>query len=82
MWRISPIHRHRFARNAAGSAQTRLTFNTDTDWLPSWSPDGTKIAFATDRDGNSEIYVMNNDGTEQTNFTNNVSEDTRPSWGP
>ena len=31
---------------------------------PAWSPDGTKIAFDTDRDGNYEIYVMSADGFE------------------
>ena len=34
------------------------------DFEPAWSPDGTKIAFASNRDGNHEIYVMNADGTE------------------
>ena len=42
---------------------TRLTNNAAFDIEPSWSPDGTKIAFASDRDGNSEIYVMNADGS-------------------
>jgi Tol biopolymer transport system component len=37
---------------------TRLT-NTDSfDEYPSWSPDGTKIAFASRIDGNFEIYVL------------------------
>ena len=35
-----------------------LTNNAATDVYPSWSPDGTKIAFGTNRDGNYEIYVM------------------------
>ena len=39
----------------------------------SWSPDGKKIAFRSNRDGNYEIYVMNADGSEQTNLTNNPS---------
>jgi len=35
--------------NADGSAQTRLTSNGDWDDYPAWSPDGTKIAFWSDR---------------------------------
>ena len=36
------------------------------DMFSAWSPDGTKIAFTSDRDGNFEIYVMNADGTNPT----------------
>jgi WD40-like Beta Propeller Repeat len=39
-----------------------------------------KIAFASDRDGNNEIYVMNNDGTAQTRITNNPASDSDPAW--
>lgn len=36
--------------------------------------DGTKIAFSSDRDGNTEIYVMNaQDGSNQTNLTDNAA---------
>ena len=49
--------------NADGLAQTRLTDNWARDIDPSWSPDGKRIAFASDRDGNWQIYVMNVDGT-------------------
>jgi Tol biopolymer transport system component len=45
------------------------------------SPFGSKIAFVTDRDGNSEVYVMNADGSGQTILTNNPAFDGRPSWG-
>jgi len=44
--------------NADGSSPTNLTNNADPDMHPSWSPDGTKIAFETSRDGNYEIYGM------------------------
>ncbi len=41
-----------------------------------------KIAFASDRDGNFEIYVMNADGGGLTRVTDNVGEDTHPTWSP
>jgi TolB protein len=58
-----------------------------------WSPDGTQIAFISDRDGDvmaygdvvglvPEVYVMNADGTGQTNLTNNPTADDEPAWSP
>jgi Tol biopolymer transport system component len=52
------------------------------DTYPSWSPDGTQVAFMSERDGNWEIYVMNADGSNQTNITNDAGWDSRPSWSP
>jgi len=46
------------------------------------SPEQTKIAFVSDRDGNWEIYVMNADGSEQKRLTNNHAYDWFPSWSP
>ena len=40
------------------------------EWAPEWSPDGTRIAFITDRDGNDEVYVMGVDGSNPTRLTN------------
>jgi Tol biopolymer transport system component len=68
--------------NADGSGQTRLTNNTREDERPAWSPDGTKLAFASDRDGNYEIYVMNADGSGQTRLTDNPHADIEPAWSP
>ena len=68
--------------NADGSGQTRLTTSTANENAPRWSPDSSKIAFQTLRDGNYEIYVMNVDGTGQTNLTNNPSDDITPAWSP
>jgi hypothetical protein len=49
---------------------------------PAWSPDGRKIAFVSDRDGNSEIYVIHADGSEQRNLTRQPASDSHPSWSP
>jgi Tol biopolymer transport system component len=68
--------------NADGTGQTRLTNNPADDYQPAWSRDGSKIAFASERDGNGQIYVMNADGTGQTRLTNNSAYDNKPDWSP
>jgi WD40-like Beta Propeller Repeat/HYR domain len=75
--------------NAAdGSGQTNISNNPDYDFYPSWSPDGTKIAFSGDRDStegnrNYEIYVMNAaDGSGLKKPTNNPGRDFSPDRGP
>ena len=45
-------------------------------------PDGSRITFASDRDGKAEIYVMNADGSDQTRLTNNPANDGSPAWSP
>ena len=65
-----------------GSGVTRLTDDSATDSFPAWSPDGTRIAFASNRDGNFEIYVVNADGSGLTHLTNNPDEDLEPDWSP
>lgn len=54
------------------------------DFSPTWSPDGTRIAFSSGRDGLSgtELYVMNADGSNQTRLTNNAVDDRYPTWSP
>ncbi len=58
--------------NADGSAQTRLTNNAAYDLLATFSPNEQKIAFASTRDGNLEIYTINADGSAPTRLTNNA----------
>ncbi|HYT67819.1 MAG TPA: hypothetical protein VEL51_15425 [Vicinamibacterales bacterium] len=52
------------------------------NYLPVWSPDGSKIAFTTNRDGNPEIYVMNRDGSGLKRMTNSPAIDVTPTWSP
>lgn len=71
-----------YIMRADGSEQTRLTDTPSNETLPALSPDGQRIAFVSDRDGNREIYVMNVDGSEQTNLTRDAADDWTPSWSP
>ncbi len=65
---------------------TRLTDNSDLDQAPTWSPDGSRIAFHSDRDGDGdgdgEIYVMNADGSGVIQLTDNSYGDWYPTWSP
>ena len=72
-----------YVMDADGGNQQRLTENRKNDWGPSWSPDGKRIVFASDRKGdlvNIEIYVMDADGGNLQNLTNNRVHDRFPSW--
>jgi len=56
--------------NSDGTGETRLTEEGSTDGLPAWSPDGTFIAFLSNRGGTWAIWVMNADGSNQRKLFN------------
>ena len=64
--------------------QVNITENPGggVDGLPAWSPNGTQMAFASDRDGNFEIYVMDADGSGLTRLTKDPASDGQPGWSP
>lgn len=66
-----------------GTGATRLTHSPySSSDQPAWSPDGSKIAFRSQRDGNEEIYVMNADGSNVVRLTNSAAADMQPAWSP
>ncbi|MFC1538447.1 T9SS type A sorting domain-containing protein [Candidatus Latescibacterota bacterium] len=64
-----------------GSNQTRVCEVDYGTWF-TISPDDSKIAFVSDRDGDTEIYIMDIDGTNQERLTNSDGYDVYPSWSP
>jgi Tol biopolymer transport system component len=65
--------------NADGSGQSQFTAITQpAPTGPAWSPDGTKLAFAS----GGEIWVINADGTNQQRLTMTASTDIDPAWSP
>ncbi len=71
-----------YVMDANGDNQKNLTNNPSADRSPSWSPDGSRIAFMSDRDGGYDIYVMDADGSNQQNLSNHPFSDRNPSWSP
>jgi len=64
------------------ATSTRRPEATAVPTRTSPAPAGGKIAFASNRDGNYEIYVMNADGSGVKRLTNNAASDEYPSWSP
>ncbi len=52
-----------------------------SEW-PTWSPDGSLLAFASNRSGNFEIYVRRVEGGQEVNITNDPAEDYQPAFSP
>ncbi len=67
---------------ADGSTEVRLTHNSIMDIRPTVSPDGTRVAFVSTRDGNYEIYVMDIDGSNVRRITHSEERDDYPAWHP
>ena len=71
-----------YVMNPDGTAQTNLTNRPALYTNPIWSPDRTRIAFNSSRDGNFEVYVMNADGSAQVRLTNDPADDFVAGWSP
>jgi eukaryotic-like serine/threonine-protein kinase len=70
--------------NADGTGLKTLTTIPGSDYDPAWSPDGTRIAFTSVRDGRKEIYTLAVDSGAVTRLTNSTGdiENSQPAWSP
>jgi serine/threonine-protein kinase len=77
-----------FMRRTAASGEralasvTPLTHDPGSSEWPTWSPDGTLFAFASNRTGNFEIYVRRAEGGQEVNVTADPGEDYQPAFSP
>lgn len=70
-----------FTTPADGSgAITPLANSPQDDRFPKFSPDGTRVVFESNRDGNYEIYICDSDGSNLRRLTTNIYDDRKPSW--
>jgi len=65
---------HICTMSSDGTGQVRLSVGSS----PTWSPDGSRIAFWQDKD----IHAMNADGTGQVNLTDHPDDEYDPTWSP
>jgi len=71
-----------FVANSDGSNEVDLSNSAAYDAWPSWSPDGSRIIFASNRGALTQIYVVNVDGSNLTRLVNDreTEQDARPQW--
>jgi TolB protein len=60
----------------------RVTDDGGSDGWPTWSPDGQRIAFQSDRGKNWDIWIVNVDGTGLARLTTHPTADRYPAWSP
>ena len=65
-----------------GGNVQQLTDNDAEDTLARWSPDGTRFAFYSDRDGNKNIYIKTLASGSETRITDHPDDEEYPAWSP
>ena len=78
-----PLIRELYTVSLDGQDQKQLTNRVvNLSWQPAVSPDGKKIAYVVEKQGNSDLQVMNLDGSENKNITDTNKGYWSPAWSP
>ena len=73
-----------YTMNANGSGFKRLTESAGYQYYdnPDWSPDGSKLTYSADLEGNQDIYIADPDGANPVQVTFSAADDRSPAWSP
>ena len=71
-----------YAMSSDGSDRIQLTDGSFNAYSPVWSPDGSRIAYVSDRDESLDIWVMDQDGSNSLNLSRHEAQDRMPAWSP
>jgi Tol biopolymer transport system component len=71
-----------YIKSVNGRTVTQLTADPANDVMPSFSPDGQRIAFCSNRNGNWDIFVMSINGGQALQMTSDLTHELHPSWSP
>ncbi len=71
-----------YRKSVDGRVVTQLTSDPGQDLMPEISPDGRRVAFASDRLGNWDVFVMSADGGPVTQVTFDAAQELHPTWSP
>jgi Tol biopolymer transport system component len=73
---------HLWIAGIDGSGLRKLPTSSISDQEPSWSPDGTQIAFSSMNGRASDIWIIRADGTNLRQLTSNALNNRQPVWSP
>jgi Tol biopolymer transport system component len=71
-----------YVKQVHGQTVTQITSDAGNDVMPAWSPDGSAIAFCSDRSGNFDLYIQRLDGGQPIQLTNDPAPELHPSFSP
>ena len=86
-WLVFASTQHRpnpdlYIKTVGSRTVTQLTSDPASDVMPEISPDGTRVAFASNRSGAWNIYVMPATGGQAVQITSGSTQDLHPTWSP
>jgi Tol biopolymer transport system component len=71
-----------YVKSVDGIAVTQLTSDPASDIQPSFSPDDTRVAFASNRGGSWDIWMVDLEGGQPVQVTSGLADELHPSWSP